>query len=156
MKKPTVDPDVETLIAALHDYREGLRQFAIRRAVNMGTRAVPALIPLLKDKKEFTRESAAIILATMGPVSVPFLMESMKSEDSEVRWGAAWVLSSMPPEIRRAIPRITLASSKEPAKAGDSGLHHGVWSDSWLTKVRERLETNKAADVISLVKPEPI
>ncbi len=145
------EQDIATLITALHDYREGLRKFAIRRAINMGARAVPALIPLLKDKKEFTQESAAIILATVGQAAVPCLMQALKSDDREIRWGAAWVLSSMPVEVRVTIPRVPVA----PVKAGDSGLHHGVWSDSWLTKVRERLESNKGCDVIALAKLEP-
>jgi hypothetical protein len=134
------------LIAALGDGREGLRQFAIRRLVNLGARAVPALLVTLKHPNLWIQEGAAIALSAMGTVSVPFLMQAMKTEDRKMRWAASWVLSSMPPEIRRSIPKVSLPGAvitpADTPKMSDSGLH-GVWSDSWLTKVRERLEASK-------------
>jgi len=45
------------------------------------------------------------------------------------------------------------------ALAAESGMHHGVWSDSWLSKVRERLASNRVIDVLEtatrLVPAEP-
>jgi hypothetical protein len=142
----TEDQGIQSLITALSDNRDGLRQFAIRRLVSMGARAIPALLLAIKTENQHVQEGAAIALATMGPVSVPYLMQAMQCEDRKLRWAATWVLSSMPPEIRQMIPKVSLPGVEQvpvgSPKASDSGLH-GVWSDSWLTKVRERLESNK-------------
>jgi hypothetical protein len=142
----TDDEVVLPLISALSERRDGLRQFAIRRLVNLGPRAIPALLTTLKSEDAHVQESAAIALSTMGLVAVPHLMQAMRSPDRKLCWAASWVLSSMPPEVRQAIPKVTLPTREsEPRqlpKAPESGMH-GVWSDSWLTKVRERLEAGK-------------
>jgi hypothetical protein len=140
-----LDPKIESLINALDDTRDGLRQFAIRRLVNEGDRAVAALIGTLKSHNVMVQESAAIALVTMGNAALPKLMLALKSDDSALQWGAAWVLSSMPPEIRSTIPKVDLPDSNakmEPAKV-DSSVLHGVWSDSWLTKIRQTLKENR-------------
>lgn len=142
------DPRISPLIHALHDWRDGLRQFAVRRMVSIGEPAIPHLLEALKASQQYTQESAAIALATLGPVSIPYLLKAMKSEDRSVRWGAAWVLASMGPEARTAIPEVALPASKVKSM-------HGVWSDSWLTKVRERLQTNRMMDVINIAGSLP-
>jgi hypothetical protein len=151
--------NIESLICALDDPRDGLRQFAIRRMVKLGAAAVPALIDALKEKGGYRQESAAIALATLGAVAVPYLMEAMtKNPERNVRWGAAWVLSCMPPEVRRSIPPVMVPAADQQdrhlPKPGESGLH-GVWSDAWLSKIRERLESNRVADVVKLATLQP-
>lgn len=151
MKQMNATP-LDSLINALRDNREGLRQFAIRRLVKIGQSVVPQLIQELKDKDTYGQEGAAIVLVTLGSAAVPALLQAMHHEDHSIRWGATWVLSSMPLELRRQIPAVKLSAVPQAvtttSKASESGLH-GVWSDSWLTKVRQNLEANKAA-VLSL------
>ena len=149
--------NLSSLINALGDGREGLRQFAIRRIVNLGAAAVPELILTLRLKNELIQEGAAIALVTIGEAALPFLLDAMKHEDRAIRWGATWVLSSMPSELRQKLPQFRLPVPQEPETAGkpsDSGMY-GVWSDSWLTKVRERLAANKVAEVIKFTEARP-
>jgi HEAT repeat protein len=158
-------PAVPSLIGALADSRDGLRQFAMRRLVSIGASAVPELILALKDSRDYMQESVAITLATMGQTSVPFLMEALKSKDRKICWAAAWVLSSMPPEVRTVLPNVKVAPPKPVSKHDssqliaaktESGLH-GVWSDAWLSKVRERLVANRMADVFKIIAmPNPL
>ncbi|HYF51740.1 MAG TPA: HEAT repeat domain-containing protein [Planctomycetota bacterium] len=156
-----VHPDIQPLIHALRDHRDGLRQFATRRLVKMGEAAVPALIEALKDTDEQVQEAVAIAIITIGPRALVHLMTAMHHDDRRIRWGACWVLSSMPPEVRAMLPRVRIPAAlkvtKESnsavlpviaAQAADSGMHHGVWSDSWLSKVRERLASNRVTDVL--------
>ena len=150
-------PALNSLIFALGDDRDGLRQFAIRRLVNIGADAVPALIQALKDPREYAQEGAAIALITLGAVALPQLMQAMKSEDRKLRWGACWVLSSMPPELRQSLPKVALPGSAPEIvpvlkSASESGLH-GVWSDAWLSKVRERLEANRMHSALGGLSP---
>lgn len=149
-------PQISSLIAALGDKREGLRHFAIRRLVALGVVAVPDLIASLKTRNDTAQESAAIALVTIGQPALPLLLAAMKHEDRKIRWGATWVLSAMPPEIRSLIPEVKLPGAESAETAGkthDSGLY-GVWSDAWLTKVRDRLQTSKIAEAM-LLGPEP-
>ena len=140
------DPRIPTLIQSLDDWRDGLRQFAVRRLVAIGEPAIPHLIQALKAKHEYTQESAAIALATLGPVSIPYLLQALKSDDREVRWGVAWVLASMGAEARVVLPEVALPGGAKKARPA----MYGVWSDSWLTKVRERLHANRMTDVIGI------
>lgn len=141
---------VQTLISALQDEREGLRLFAVRRLVSFQVLSVPSLIEALADGKEYTQESAAIGLATIGAPSVPYLLAALKSPERRTRWGAAWVLASMGPEAHSAIPQVRLpaAQSATNGRASDSGIHRGVWSDSWLTKIRRQLDDARGRDLI--------
>ncbi|MCY3022301.1 MAG: HEAT repeat domain-containing protein [Planctomycetota bacterium] len=149
------DDAITTLVRALHDDREGLRQFAMRRLVNMGPRVIPALIDTLKDTKECTQECAAVALTTFGSTAVPYLLEAMNSEDRRTRWGAAWVMATMGPEARNAVPPVCLpaaeAAAPEPATVEQPTRKYGsgVWSDSWLTKVREQLNAAKKMDLLN-------
>jgi len=95
---------------------------------------------------------------TIGEPALPLLLAAMKHEDRKIRWGATWVLSAMPPEIRQLDTRGQPAGA-EPAetaaKTHDSGLY-GVWSDAWLTKVRERLQAHKIAESMLMgQEPQP-
>ena len=139
---------MDSLINALSDSREGLRQFAIRRLAKIGPPAIPKLILALKDKYVYGQEGAAIVLITLGSAAVPALLKAMQHEDRAIRWGATWVLSSMPLELRNQIPAVKLPAVpntvETTSKPSESGLH-GVWSDSWLTKVRQNLEANRGA-----------
>ena len=150
----TTDPRIDSLILALNDYREGLRQFAMRRLVSIGAPAIPHLIGALSSKHAYTQESAAIALATLGSLAIPDLLNAMKSEDKQIRWGAAWVLASIGPEARKQIPSVPVKIAS-PAARTDRPTPipedmHGVWSDSWLTKVREKLQANRMLDVVNL------
>lgn len=128
------------LINVLHNDSNGLRQFAVRRLVALGKPAIPALIELLGDPKEYTQESAAIALATMGKFGIPSLIDAMiHHPNRRIRWHAAWVLASMGAEARESIPAIDL-----PVRARKNiSTNHGVWSDSWLTKIRKQLHENR-------------
>jgi HEAT repeat protein len=132
--------NIGALISGLHDEREGLRQFALRRIVKMGTQMIPALIDTLKDNKEYTVECAAIALASFGPASVQPLLAAMKHENRKIRWNAAWVLQSMGPEVRNAVPEVIIPGKMTLPKGS------GVWSDAWLTKVKAQLNAAKSGE----------
>ena len=145
------NPQVAPLVSVLHDPREGLRQFAVRRLVNLGPQVVPDLIPLLGDAKDYTQESAAIILATFGKASLPCLMDAMKNHPNRhVRWGAAWVLASMAPEVRKSVPPVAVPETKAEAMKAPERKPSDMWSDAWLTKVRGQLAAARQTDVLSL------
>ena len=150
-------PAVAGLISALHDDRDGLRQFAVRRLVTMGPDVIPALIDTLQDNKEFTQEAAALALRTFGNLAVPHLLKAMKCDNRRIRWGAAWVLQSMGPEARRAVPAIVLPTQNtQPQSEVEAAkkIGSGVWSDAWLTKVRQQLDEARGLDFNLLPRPE--
>ena len=70
------DAGLSSLIGALGDNREGLRQFAMRRIVNRGTDAMPALIHELKDSRPEMQESVTVALVTIqfGALNTAALM----------------------------------------------------------------------------------
>jgi len=140
----THNDTVLALIAAMQENRDGIRSFAMRRLVNMGAVAVPELIPQLKNSDEAIQECAAIVLRTIGQPALPLLVETLRCSDRKLRWGAAWVLSSMGSEAREAVmnqtPKGTAAVVRQVSSMPSvHALNEGVWSDSWLTKVREQL-----------------
>ncbi len=138
-------PGVSALIDAVIHNQDGIRSFAMRRLVNVGAEAVPALIHLLGDRRPEIQESAAIVLTTMGKVVIPDLIDAMKhSKDRKVCWGAAWVLATIGPAARAALPEVKIPGrSAEGSTASSSGSNTGVWSDAWLTKVRAKLADAK-------------
>jgi len=144
------DPAVLALVSGLHDERDGLRQFALRRLVKMGTSAIPALIETLADSKEDTKECAAIGLASFGATAIPYLVDAMKHDNRRIRWGATWVLASMGPEVRKAVPEVYIPGRHAVSKVGS-----GVWSDSWLTKVRQQLQAARMDDFSDLPNVQP-
>lgn len=131
---------IGAMISGLHDEREGLRQFALRRIVKAGPTMIPALIETLKDNKEYTQECAAIALASFGSESIQPLLQAMKHENRRIRWAAAWVLSSMGPEARKAVPEVYIPGAMTLPRGS------GVWSDSWLTKVKAQLNAAKSGE----------
>lgn len=138
----TYHPGVSALIEALINNPDGIRTFAMRRLVNMGSDAVPALIHLLGDRRPEIQESAAIILTTQGKTVIPELIDAMKHcKDRKVCWGAAWVLATIGSEARAALPEVKIPGREiQPATASSSNAANaGVWSDAWLTKVRAKL-----------------
>lgn len=147
---------IDGLINALHDDRDGLRQFALRRLVTI-PEAIPALIEVLQDNKEYTQESAAIALRTFGTTAVPHLLQALKSKNRRICWGAAWVLQSMGPEARKAVPVVIIpgSQSEAPKSQVDAArkIGSGVWSDAWLTKVRQQL--NEARGLEFNLSPQP-
>lgn len=157
----THNDTVQALIVAMQENRDGIRQFAMRRLVNMGAVAVPELIPELKNPDETVQECAAIVLRTIGQAALPLLVQTLRCEDRKLRWGAAWVLSSMGPEAREAVMMQTrkgtstvvreVSMPSTPAAA----LNQGVWSDSWLTKVRDQLHTAREGLRIDSVRVKP-
>jgi len=134
------NPNIGAMISGLHDEREGLRQFALRRIVKAGPAMIPALIETLKDNKEYTQECAAIALASFGSESIQPLLQAMKHENRRIRWAAAWVLSSMGPEARNAVPAVVIPGEFKLPRGS------GVWSDSWLTKVKQQLNAAKSGE----------
>ena len=146
---------VTSLIAGLHDDREGLRQYAMRRLVNLGPQAIPALIDTLGDNKEYTQEAAAIALTTYGATALPRLLDAMKTHpDRRARWGAAWVLASLGPEVRTAVPPVAVPAGEADAKPVPERRPSDIWSDSWLTKIREQLHAARQLDVTTLGNAE--
>jgi len=142
---------VTSLIAGLHDEREGLRQYAMRRLVNLGSQTIPALIDTLGDNKEYTQESAAIALTTFGATALPHLLDAMKNHgDRRVRWGAAWVLASLGSEVRGAVPPVAVPAGEAEAKPVPERRPSDIWSDSWLTKIREQLNAARQLDLKNL------
>jgi len=146
------NPDqLAALVGALHDEREGLRQFAVRRLVDMGPQVIPHLIVLLGDTKDYTQESTAIVLATFGREAMPYLINAMKDHpDRNVRWGAAWVLASMASETRKLVPPVAVQEEPEQAAEVPQRQPSEMWADGWLTKVRENLAAARQRDVLNL------
>ncbi|HEY3319475.1 MAG TPA: HEAT repeat domain-containing protein [Planctomycetota bacterium] len=140
------DPQIAALITGLRDDRPGLRQFSLRRLVGMGPQAIPGLIELLADPDEGTQEYAAIALATFGSAAIPPLLDAMKHDNRRIRWGAAWVLASMGPEARNVIPEVPIPGAQPQSKQKPAKIGSGVWSDSWLTKVRQQLNAARAGN----------
>jgi hypothetical protein len=98
--------EIDSLINALHEEREGLRTFAVEKLVSIGREAVPALINALRATSEQTQEAAAGALCKMGSVAVPELRDAMQSDNRQVAWSACWVLGSMSPDVRNARLRL--------------------------------------------------
>jgi HEAT repeat protein len=135
-------PGVAALIEALSLNHDGFRQMAMRRLLNLGPEAVPALIALLGDRRAYVQESAAIILNTMGKSVISALIHAMKtSKDRKRCWGAAWVLATLGPEARAALPKVQIPARPNTApEQAAIASNHGLWSDSWMTRVRGKLE----------------
>jgi HEAT repeat protein len=148
---------ISGLISAIHDDREGLRLFAVKRLVKMDPQVViPALLQLLQERNENTQEAAAIGLATFGDNAIPHLLEALKSDNRRIRWGAAWVLASMGPQARNALPAVKITADQRPSGSSTAlprPSQSGVWSDSWLTKVREQLAAAKGLDPLGVSAP---
>jgi len=80
------------------------------------------------------------MLTTMGTAVIPQLIAAMRHKDRRVCWGAAWVLATLGPAARAALPPVKLPLRKvEKASESSLALPAGVWSDAWLTKVRQKL-----------------
>ena len=142
---------ITQLVGGLHDEREGLRQFVMRRLVNLGPQVIPALVEILGDNKEYTQESAAIALSTFGNDALPALLDAMKNHPNRrVRWGAAWVLSAMAPEVRRTVPPVAIPATEAPAHVRPQRRPSEVWSDAWLTKIRLQLAAARQGDALNL------
>ena len=94
--------DLESMILALNDGREGVRRFAIRRLTQIGLEAVPSLIEALKDKHGFTHDGAESALTSIGAPAIPQLIANMNHDDREVRWGVATVLGALREQGARA------------------------------------------------------
>ena len=74
---------------------------------------------------------------------------AMKHQNRRIRWGAAWVLATIGPEARKAVPEVVIPGA-QPARVGS-----GVWSDSWLTKVRQQLNAAKLGETgLGTAQPE--
>ena len=141
------DTSIPALIDALMQNHDGFRQMAMRRLLNYGPEAVPVLIHLLADRRAQVQESAAIILTTMGKSVVPDLIDAIRTnKDPKVCWGAAWVLATLGPEAYRALKKTNgQLGAAFSAPTGETSISNypGVWSDSWITKVRQKLEASR-------------
>ena len=156
----TSNDTVQALIEAMQENRDGIRQFAMRRLVSLGAEAVPLLIPTLKDPDENVQESAAIVLRTIGQPALPLLVETLRCADRKLRWGAAWVLSSMGPEAREAVMQQTRKGTATAVRQVampriPNDMNQGVWSDSWLTKVRDQLHVARQGLRMDSVRIKP-
>ena len=143
---------VETLIGALSDDREGLRSFAMRRLVSLGVQAVPQVIESLGSSDQM-QECAAIVLAALAKDSVPLLVEAMKSHSNRrVRWGAAWVLAAIGADARGILPPVSVPEAAVPPPP--RRRPEDVWSDSWLTKIKRNLEEAKGLEAFPSLQLE--
>jgi HEAT repeat protein len=102
--------EIESSIKALSDNREGIRRFAIRRLIEIGPPAAPALIEALRQKHGFAHDSAVLALVGMGAPAIPNLIAAMNHENREVRWGVASVLNQLGDEGRAAVDSAVGAS----------------------------------------------
>ena len=66
METNTADTRIASLVEALCNPWEELRLFAMRRLVNQGADAVPALVQALNCARGNLQMNAAIALVTMG------------------------------------------------------------------------------------------
>ena len=96
------ESDIEAMVKALNDGREGVRRFAVRRLGQIGVSAVPALLEALKEKHGFSHDGAVSALTSIGVPAIPQLIEAMKDDDREVRWGVAAVLGALREQGARA------------------------------------------------------
>lgn len=153
----THNDTVQALIEAMQENHDGIRPFAMRRLAGMGAIAVPELIPELKNTDEAVQECAAIVLRTIGQPALPFLVDALRCSDRKLRWGAAWVLSSMGPDAREAVINQTRKGESIAVRevAPMPSLNDGVWSDSWLTKVREQLRQARQSLRFESVRLKP-
>jgi HEAT repeat protein len=104
--------ELESMILALNDGREGVRRFAIRRLTQIGLEAVPHLIEALKDKHGFTHDGAVSTLTAIGAPAIPELIANLNHDDREVRWGVATVLGALREEGARAAVDSAMAEAK--------------------------------------------
>jgi hypothetical protein len=102
-----VPPRVQTLIAALGDEDEKVREHASEALGEIGLEAVPALAEALKNKDAEFRWWAAKTLREIGSEAkdvVPTFIQALNDKDRWVRWvamQALWIINS--PEARKAL-----------------------------------------------------
>jgi HEAT repeat protein len=105
--------EIESSIKALTDNREGIRRFAVRRLIEIGIPAAPALIETLKQKHGFAHDSAVQALVGIGAPVIPKLIEAMNHENREVRWGVASALNQLGEEGREAVDNALASSNSQ-------------------------------------------
>mgnify|MGYP001575153929 CR=1 FL=1 len=99
--------NVEVLILALRDRREGVRQHAVHKLIEAGPEAIPNLIELLREKQGYAADCASSALIGMGKLVIPHLVQAMQHTDRNVRWNAASILSALGQEARTAVDSAT-------------------------------------------------
>lgn len=122
-KEPQRDdrPEIEKLLALLHEEDGFERQDARRALVRIGRKAVPRLIGTLRDRDKHVRwESAKALGEIRDPRAAPALVQSLEDRRSEVAWLAADALIALG---RDALPALLGALEN-----GDSSLSllHGA------------------------------
>ena len=98
-----MDTNIQAVLMAFNDTREGVRVFAVRKAARCGAEIAPFLIDLLKDKNGTAQECADMALRQMGEAALPFLIDALQSDDRTIRWQAAAILSSMGEPAHKAV-----------------------------------------------------
>jgi HEAT repeat protein len=93
------------IIKSMNDKREGMRNFAIAKAVEQGEAIIPTLINKLGIKEGYVQDSASAALIGMGAIAIPFLIEALNSDDRTTRWAAAAALGQMGPEGTEAVDK---------------------------------------------------
>jgi HEAT repeat protein len=94
---------IQALLNALRDGREGVRDHAVCRLIEIGPEVIPDIIELFKEKQGFSADCATTVLVGIGPVVIPHMLEAMKHPERSVRWGAAGVLSCLGEQARSAV-----------------------------------------------------
>src|SRR4051794_14873074 len=100
-----VNDDFQGIIKGMNDKREGMRNFAIAKAVEQGEAIIPALIPKLGIKEGYVQDSASAALIGIGAASIPYLVEALNNGDRTTRWAAAATLGQLGPEGTEAVDK---------------------------------------------------
>lgn len=105
--------ELQALRPGLNDNREGMRNFAIKKAVQLGAQIAPALVELLNEKEGYLADSAAQTLQLIGQPAIPYLLHALQSTtDRKMRWSIAAILAEMGPEARAAVDKVRPISAR--------------------------------------------
>jgi HEAT repeat protein len=100
-----MNDDFQGIIKGMNDKREGMRNFAIAKAVEQGEAIIPTLIEKLAIKDGYVQDSAAAAMIGIGSPAIPYLVEALNSGDRTTRWAAAAALGQMGPEGTEAVDK---------------------------------------------------
>lgn len=108
-----LNPELQALLPGLNDNREGMRNFAIKKAAQLNPEIAPQLLEMLSTKDGYLADSAAHVLQLMGQPAVPYMLHAMNStSDRKLRWSIAAILSDMGPEARAAVDKARPISAR--------------------------------------------
>lgn len=108
-----LNPEIQALLPGLNDNREGMRNFAIKKAAQLNPELAPQFLEMLATKDGYLADSAANVLQLMGQPAVPYMLHAMNAtNDRKLRWSIAAILSDMGPEARAAVDKARPISAR--------------------------------------------